>query len=94
MSDFFTTFVSTKNDKDMDLFGKVLEKVYDGMEITFNRNNVAAGDRFLILQGGRSITCKFVIGGGGIIRVYFDGDEPMLLEDCPESFLRSILLNV
>lgn len=57
MSYFFTTFVPTKKDKDMDLFGKVLEKVYDGMKITFNRNNVAAGDNFLILQGGRSITC-------------------------------------
>lgn len=76
------------------MFGKVLEKVYDGMKITFNRNNVAAGDNFLILQGGRSITCEFVVGRGGIVRVYFDGDEPMLLEDCPESFLRSILINV
>lgn len=81
----------------MDKFGKVLNalnKKGSGFEITFTPKNVASGDRFLIFSAYKKTTCTFTCGWSGIWRVWFDGDEPMLLEDCPESFFDSILKNI
>ena len=81
----------------MDTFEKVLHalnKKGSGYEITFDKNNVAEHDDFLILYRDRKITCKFTCGWTGVWRVWFDGDEPMLLEDCPDSFFDSILKNI
>ena len=77
-----------------DLFERVLSNIKDGMEITFSKENVAQGDRFLILYGDRKIKVKFNRQGWGIWYVVFDGDERMKLEDCPESFYKSILKNI
>ena len=77
----------------MDLFSQVLDKLKDGTTITFTKDNIAYGDRFLILTDYRpSITCTFK--WHELVYVFFDCDEPMLLEDCPDSFLESILLNL
>ena len=76
-----------------DLFSQVLDKIYDGMKITFTPNNVAYGDRFLIFNKyRRSQTITFHTNRVPYW-IDFDGDEPMRLEDCPESFYESILLN-
>ena len=77
-----------------DLFDKVIKAIYSGKvkEITFTRNNIAEGDDFLNLRTYESITCKFIPRCP--IVVTFDEDEPMLLENCPDSFLESILLNI
>lgn len=82
--------------KDYDLFSKVLTIIYghkgDGnLQITFTPDNVAEGDHFLIFSAHDSITCTFIPHSP--IVVLFDCDEPMLLEDCPDSFLRSIVKN-
>ena len=76
----------------MDLFREVLGKLKDGMEITFTPKNVAYGDNFLIFSAYKKI--KVTFKNFGLWYVLFDGDEPMLLENCPDSFLESILKNI
>lgn len=62
------------------------------MEITFTPSNVAYGDRFLIFSAYKS--CKVTFRNHGLWWVYFDNDDPMLLEECPTSFYESILKNI
>lgn len=76
---------------DFGIFTKVLKVLKDGMEITFTADNVAPGDNFLLFGYYKSCTCTF--RNHGLWYVYFDNDEPMLLENCPESFYRSIIKN-
>lgn len=80
----------------MDLFGKVLDKVYSmiGKSITLTRENVASGDRFLIFSAYDSHTITFTRNFGGVITLLFDHDEPILLEDCPDSFLHTLNQNL
>ena len=77
-----------------DLFCKVLDVLEEGMKITFTPDNIADGDDFLLFGCGytkQTLTFKRV---GDLWAVIFENDEPMLLEDCPESFYESILKNV
>lgn len=76
------------------LFSQVLAKVKDGTEITFTENNVSRGDDFLIFSAYKEIKCTFKRNYAGVMVVMFSCDEPMLLEDCPDSFYRSILKNI
>lgn len=76
----------------IDLFSAVLENLKDGLTITFTPKNVAWGDHFLIFSAYKKI--KVTFKDFGLWYVLFDCDEPMLLEDCPESFFESILLNI
>ena len=79
--------------RDYKLFSEVLGKLNDGKTITFTSKNVARGDSFLIFSAHKSCTCTFK-RYGGLLYVLFEHDEPMLLENCPDSFLRSILKNL
>lgn len=76
-----------------DKFSKVLEKIKDGMKIRFTPKNVAPWDRFLIFSAYKSCVVTFHTN---VVPywVEFDNDEPMRLEDCPESFFDSILMNI
>lgn len=65
----------------------------DGMTFTLTPKDIAYGDRFLI----------FSAYDKQVITIHknrvpwwieFDCDEPMLLEDCPTSFYRTLLLNI
>jgi hypothetical protein len=76
----------------MEIFEKLLKVIYDGLEITFTPNNVAAGDHFLIFSATKEIKVTFHTKNVPYW-LEFDGDEPMLLENCPESFFRSIIKN-
>ncbi len=76
----------------MSLFEKVLDVIHDGMQITFTPKNVAYGDDFLIFSAYKSCTITFHTKSVPYW-IDFDGDEPMRLEDCPDSFYESILLN-
>lgn len=76
-----------------DLFSEVLNKIKDGMKITFTPQNVAEGDDFLNLSTYKSQTITFHTKYVPFC-IDFDGEEPMRLEDCPESFFRSILKNI
>lgn len=71
----------------------LLNEKGSGFKIRFNEGNVADGDRFLNFSYWKEIECEFTCGRSGIWWVSFDGDEPMLLENCPESFFESILKN-
>ena len=76
-----------------DLYSQVLERISDGMRITFTPSNVAPYDGFLLFnRNRRSQTITFHTKSVPFW-IDFDGDEPMRLEDCPESFFESILLN-
>ena len=79
--------------KNYELFSKVLGKLKDGMKITFTPSNVAAGDSFLIFSCCEKQTVTFHTRRVPFW-MEFEDDEPMLLEDAPDSFYRSILKNI
>ena len=83
-----------KMERNYNLFSQVLGKVREGRTITFTKDNIAEGDRFLIFSAYKQIKCTFKRSGNGLLWVWFDCDDPMLLEECPDSFLRSILKNL
>lgn len=78
----------------LELFCEVMKRVPkgEGIKVKLTPKNVARGDRFLIFSAYKSCVCHLY--WKGLLWVDFDNDEPMLLENCPESFYRSILLNV
>lgn len=79
--------------RNYDLFSEVLGKIKDGMKISFTENNVAHDDDFLIFSYRKKQTVTFHTKSVPYW-IEFDGDEPMLLENVPNSFLRSILQNI
>ena len=81
-------------EKDHNLFSQVLGKVREGQTITFTKGNIAPGDNFLILGRGYDKCVVSFHRPRDLWWVCFDNDEPMLLENCPDSFLRSILKNL
>jgi hypothetical protein len=78
--------------KNMKLFNKVLEIIYQehngNLQLTFTEENSVegCGEDFLNFRTYPEITCTF---GGGMVE--FDCAEPLPLEDCPMSFLESIV---
>ncbi len=80
--------------KNYELASEVMGKIKDGMKITFTKDNIAEGDNFLILGHGFD-SCTVTFHTNRVpYWIGFDNDEPMLLEEVPDSFLRSILKNV
>ena len=79
-------------EKDYALRSKVYDAIRDGMQITFTTENLADGDDFLILDEGEECVVTFHTNSVPYW-VDFSNDEPMLLEDCPDSFYESILKN-
>lgn len=79
-----------------EIFERLLNKVSENMgkSITLTKKNVAYGDNFLIFSAYDSITITFKKRYDGVIVVLFNGEEPMLLEDCPTSFYRTLLKNL
>lgn len=80
--------------RDYSLFGEVLSKIKDGITFTFTANNIAEGDDFLIFNDNKEKTIIIIHTSRVPYWVEFSNDEPMRLEDCPDSFLRSILKNL
>ena len=80
----------------MDLFGKVLDKVYPmlGKSITLTREDIAEGDNFLLFSAYDSHTITFNKRYDGVIVLTFDHDSPILLENCPDSFLCTLIKNL
>lgn len=81
---------------DFELFISVLAKIRTmiGKSITLTREDVASGDTFLIFSAYDSHTITFKRRYDGVIVLLLDNDEPMLLEDCPDSFLRTLIKNL
>ena len=80
--------------RDYSLFGEVLSKIKDGITFTFSVDNIAEGDDFLIFNDNKEKTIITIHTKFVPYWVEFSNDEPILLEDCPDSFLRSILKNI
>lgn len=78
----------------MSLFSQVIGKIKDGMSITFNPFNVHEDDDFLVFNTLMDKTKVTFHTNRVPYWVEFDNDEPILLENCPESFFRSILKNI
>lgn len=74
------------------LFDEILKLISKQgvLKLVFTPRNVAFGDSFLIFSGRKEQKVK-ICWIGDLVWVVFDGDDPMLLEDCPTSFLESIV---
>ena len=81
---------------DFELFLNVLTKIHTmiGKSITLTREDIASGDTFLIFSAYESHTITFKRRYDGVIVLLLDNDEPILLEDCPDSFLRTLIKNL
>lgn len=81
---------------DFDLFSRVLDKIYPmiGKSITLTPNDIASGDNFLIFSAYDSHTITFKKRYDGVIVLLFDHDSPILLENCPDSFLETLNKNL
>lgn len=81
-----------------DLFEKVLNKVCNmiGKSITLTEKDLHSTDHFLLLgkNANKSCTITFKKTNNGLIMLLFDNDEPILLENCPESFYKTLLKNL
>lgn len=82
----------------MDIFSELLKKLNGRNEVSiiFNKNNIYEDDNFLIQVYYRNKEEKIILkrSNSGIIYVLFENDEPILLENCPKSFWKSILKNL
>ena len=80
------------------LFSEVLDKLYHknifGQSITLTKENVAEDDNFLLFSAYDSHTITFKKRYDGVIILEFDHESPMLLEDCPDSFLQTLANNI
>ena len=81
---------------DFELFLSVLAKIRTmiGKSITLTREDVASGDTFLIFSAYDSHTITFKRRYDGVIVLLLDYDDSILLEDCPDSFLRTLIKNL
>ena len=81
---------------DFGLFSRVLDKIYPmiGKSITLTPNDIVAGDNFLIFSAYDSHTITFKKRYDGVIVLLFDHDDPILLEECPDSFLETLNKNL
>lgn len=77
-----------------ELFDKLLENLKVGMEFTFTPENIYPYDNFLIFSAYDEIKMKYKRTDWGVSYLEFDCDEPMYLENTPDSFRRTILLNI
>ena len=83
-----------KMENKYELFGEMLSKISDGLQITFTKDNIADGDTFLILGCGYDSCTVTFKRFRDLWWVLFSNDEPMLLESTPATFWQSILKNI
>ena len=80
-----------------DTFGTLLNKL-KGMEnksITLTEKDIYRGDRFLIFGFGYdSHTITFKKRKDGVWFIFFNNDEPIILEECPTSFFLTLIKNL
>lgn len=78
----------------MDEFGKLLDVIKDGMKITLTKNDCVPGDHFLIFTKYRTKQTVTIHTNRVPYWLDFDGDEPMLLENCPDAFFATLRTNI
>lgn len=77
----------------MSAFSKLLSLIQDGMKITIRPGDCVPGDGFLIFSAYEKQTVTLHTRRVPY-RIDFDADEPMLLENCPDSFFRTLIANI
>ena len=77
----------------MDTFSELLDLIRDGMTITLTKKDCVPWDNFLIFSACKKQTIT-IHTNCVPYWVEFDGDEPMLLENCPESFFDTLIANI
>ena len=80
-----------------DVFDELLNLMRDmnDKSITLTKKDVCDGDNFLIFGFGYdSHTITFKKTRSGIWYLFFDNDEPMLLEECPTLFYETLVKNL
>lgn len=78
----------------MDEFGKLLDVIKDGMKITLTQMDCVWGDNFLIFNDYRPEITVTIHTNRVPYWLDFDGDEPMLLENCPDAFFTTLRKNI
>lgn len=80
----------------MDTFDRLLDLLSGKTEVVikFTRDNIDEDDRFLIQVYYYDKTEVITLKRRGIWMVEFECDEPIRLEECPESFWKSIIKNL
>lgn len=75
-------------------FMKLLSVLKDGMKFTLRKEDCVDGDRFLIFSNYRPFQTITLHTNCVPFWVEFDGDEPMRLEECPETFFATLRKNI
>ena len=78
----------------MDRFSTLLGLIEDGMTFTLTEKSCVPWDDFLIFSGTYPKQVITLHTKYAPYWVEFDGDEPMLLEDCPSSFFDTLIKNI
>lgn len=78
----------------MSEFSKLLSVIKNGMKITLSQMDCVWGDNFLIFSDYRPYQTITLHTNHVPYWIDFDGDEPMLLEDCPEAFFTTLRKNI
>ena len=78
----------------MDTFSELLTLIKDGMTFTLTKKDCVPWDSFLIFS--RTYPKQVITLHTKYVPywVEFDGDEPMLLENCPSSFFDTLIANI
>lgn len=78
----------------MNEFSKLLSVIKNGMKITLSQMDCVWGDNFLIFSDYRPYQTITLHTNRVPYWIDFDGDEPMLLENCPEAFFTTLRKNI
>lgn len=77
-----------------EIFSALIDNIKDGMTFVLDEGKVAAFDSFLLFSDTYPTMTITLHTRSVPFWVEFDGDEPMLLENCPVSFFRTLLMNI
>jgi hypothetical protein len=78
----------------MNTFSELLSLIKNGMKITLTKDDCVPYDDFLIFGSYRREQTITIHTNRVPFWIEFDGDEPMRLEDCPTSFLETLIANI
>ena len=78
----------------MNEFSKLLPLIKNGMKITLGKMDCVLDDDFLIFSDYRPHQTITLHTNRVPFWIEFDGDEPMLLENCPEAFFTTLRKNI
>lgn len=81
-------------ENESEIFSTLIDNIKDGMTFVLDEGKTAPFDNFLIFSDFYPEQTITLHTRSVPYWVEFDGDEPMLLENCPVSFFRTLLMNI